>query len=167
MSDSEIDPSYESDPSEILSPRSSITSSTPFPPIPHVLYVPPILEGTTFLQGYPATTGFDSMSSHSFVSEGFLDSIGMHSHAVRERLTIATPAGTLVILNRETEGVVTLTMGARYMSFNVPLKVMTTRDHDLILGMDWMLASKAMVDMEDRRISVWTANSGRDWFKIE
>ena len=159
------DVSYPFDPSEVLSLQSSEGSvRAPFLGIQEE--ASPILEGTVFFEGYPAMASFDTTSSHSFVSEGFLAALGKESHATGERLVIHTPAGAFVSPNRTTEGIVTLTTANRIMSFNVPLQVMVTRDYELVLGADWMRASRAMIDMEDRAISVWTEDAGRDWFYV-
>lgn len=161
--------SYESDPSMDSSPASSIASVGSFPRPPPPRELAPILLGRVLVEGHSADTLFDTGASHCFISEAFIDAIGIPTQVLDTLFMIGSVMGVISIPNRRGEAGVTLLHADqnRNIGFLVPFRVMQTRDYDLILGVDWMRESRTLIDMEDHKISVWTQATGRELFQLE
>ena len=93
---------------------------------------------------------FDSGASHSFVNASSVDVLGLK---VETLVHVSSPLGTRVRIDQicrdcelEISGIL----------LTVDLRVMDISDFDVILGMDWLIAHRVVIDCDSRRITTYT-----------
>ena len=87
------------------------------------------------------------------VSASIVDVLCLEVETVEESLHVSSPLGTRVRIDRicrdyglEISGIL----------LTVDLWVMDISDYDVILGMDWLMAHRVVIDCDCRRITAYT-----------
>ena len=95
----------------------------------------------------------DSGASHSFISVAFACALGLRVSSLESPLSIDTPVGGRVTLDRVCRSC-EFKVARRRLVFEFVLLDMTT--FDVILGMDWLSTFRATIDCLRRRVTVCT-----------
>ena len=102
-----------------------------------------VVEGTFFINSYPAKILFDSGASHSFISHSFMILLHLLPEYLGVPLSVATPLGessTLDMICRD------CTVSLDDLIFSVDLIVLRMSEFDVILGMDWLSSYHVSLD---------------------
>ena len=117
-----------------------------------------VIQGMFLLSSLWAKILFDSGASHSFVAASSVDVFGLEVETLDEPLHVSSPLGTRVRIDQicrdyelEISGIL----------LKVDLQVMDISDFDVILGMDWLMAHRVVIDCDCRRITAYTRNGIR------
>ena len=94
-----------------------------------------VVEGTFFVNSYPAKILFDSGASHSFISHSFMLSLHLLPEYLAVPLSVATPLGDASTLDLICRSCV---VSLDDLEFSVDLIVLQMSEFDVILGMDWL-----------------------------
>ena len=101
---------------------------------------------------------FDSCVSYSFIAASVVIELGLEVEALEEPLYVSTPLGIRARIGMiccdcelEISGIL-LTMD---------LGVMDMSEFDAILGMDWLIAYRFIIDCECRRVTAYTQDGTR------
>ena len=116
---------------------------------------PSVILGTLRINSTPATVLFDSGASHSFISQWFAKSHDILFDEMSSPMEINTLGSrwqTIWVVNG-----LTIVIGSLY--FPIPLIALKSTDLDVILGMDWLVQYKAIIDCAARSV-VMTHPSG-------
>ena len=91
--------------------------------------------------------------SHSFVVASSVAVLGLEVETLDEPLYVSSPLGTGVRIDKicrdcelEISGIL----------LKVDLWVIDISDFDVILGMDWLMAHRVVIDCDSRRITTYT-----------
>ena len=96
---------------------------------------------------------FDFGASHSFVVASSLDVLGLEVETLDEPLHVSYPLRTRVRIDqicRDCE------LEISRILLTVDFRVMDISDFDVILGMDWLMAHRVIIDCDSRRITTYT-----------
>ncbi|GAV77787.1 zf-CCHC domain-containing protein/RVP_2 domain-containing protein [Cephalotus follicularis] len=102
-----------------------------------------VVGGTLYVYGYSARVLMDSGASHSFISAHFASCLGVTPDCLSYTLDVSTPTGTSMytdLVYRSCE------MSMADIPLYADLIVLPIRDFDVILGMDWLSAHRALMD---------------------
>ena len=117
---------------------------------------PTIMMGTLPVNSVPATVLFDSGASHSFISKRFAFMHGISRKEMHSPLIVRTPGShchaTMVSHN------VPVTIGG--LVFLGSLITLKSSNIDVILGMDWLVPHKALIDCAAKTVQL-THSSGQ------
>ena len=103
-----------------------------------------------FLSRLWAKILFDFGASHSFVATSSVDVLGLEVETLDESLHVSFPLRTKVRIDqicRDCE------LEISRILLTMDLRVMDISDFDVILGMDWLTAHRAVIDCDSRRIT--------------
>jgi hypothetical protein len=105
-----------------------------------------VLTGTFSISDTPVKILFDSGATHSFISEKLISKLGLKGSHTTSAYKIITPGGQITsnILIRG----VCLGLGSKIIPTN--LIVINLVGMDVILGMEWMIQHKVILDISDR-----------------
>ena len=104
---------------------------------------------------------FDSGASHSFVVASSVDVLGLEVETSDEPLHVSPPLGTRVRIDQICKECVLEISG---ILLTVDLRVMDISDFDVILGMDWLMAHRVVIDCNSRKITAYTRDDIRVTF---
>ena len=96
---------------------------------------------------------FDYGASHSFIAASCVKHLGLEVETLEDPLHVSSPLGTRVTVDQicrdcELEILrILLTMDLRVMDMSV---------FDVILGMDWLMAHRVVIDCDRRRVTAYT-----------
>ena len=107
---------------------------------------------------------FDSGASHSFVATSSVDVLGLEVETLEESLHVSSPLGTRVRIDHICRDCELEISGILLM---VDLRVVDISDFDVILGMDWLMAHRVVIDCDSRRITAYTQDGIRVTFQGE
>ena len=96
---------------------------------------------------------FDYGASYSFVAASSVDVLGLEVETLDEPLHVSYPLGTRVRFDkicRDCE------LEISRILLTVDLRVMDISDFDVILGMDWLIAHRVVINCDNRRITAYT-----------
>ena len=95
----------------------------------------------------------DSGASHSFTAASCVKDLGLEVETLEEPLHVSSPLGTMVRVDQicrdcelEISGIL----------LTVDLRVMDMSKFDVILGMNWLTAHRAIIDYYSRRVTAYT-----------
>jgi hypothetical protein len=108
----------------------------------------PVMMGTFLVANYPAVILFDSGASHTFISKKFVERHCIPYNESREGFTIHSPGGQ--IFTKEVAFQVPVTLAKR--DFPTNMIVLKGQDIDVILGMNWLVQHKAILNTDLRTI---------------
>ena len=96
---------------------------------------------------------FDSGASHSFMVASSVNVLGLEVETLDESLYVSSPLGTRVRVDQicrdcelEISGIL----------LTVDLRVMDMSEFDVIIGMDWLMAHRVVIDCDRRRVTAYT-----------
>ena len=104
-----------------------------------------VVTGTLPIFGHLALVLFDSESTHSFVSEEFIDLAHLEKEPLKIILLVSTPAHELLMATHRVKGG-SVTVSGRVIE--AALIVLSMHDFDVILGMDWLGENRALIECE-------------------
>ena len=109
-----------------------------------------IVLGRLLVSLVPATVLFDSRASHSFISQSFASAHDLQSDLLPSPLAIHTP-GSRCSSSVFVPDVVIRIQG---VAFSASLVVLPRSDIDVILGMDWLVKHKAIINCPSRSVEL-------------
>jgi hypothetical protein len=109
-----------------------------------------VLRGTFSINDIPVKILFDSGATHSFISENLLGKLGLMGSHTKSAYKIITLGGNI---------------SSHIVAFGVPLKLgskniqsnlitINLEGINVILGMDWMIRHKVVLDISDRVVAI-------------
>ena len=96
---------------------------------------------------------FDSGASHSFIAASCVKDLGLEVETLEEPLHVSSPLGTRVRVDQICRDCELEILGILLI---VDLKVVDMSEFDVILGMDWLMAHRGVIDCDRRRITAYT-----------
>ena len=96
---------------------------------------------------------FDSGASHSFITASVVRELGLEVETLEEPLYMSSPLGIRVSIDMICRGCELEISG---ILLKVDLRVMDMPEFDVILGMDWLMAYRVVIDCERRRVTTYT-----------
>ena len=94
---------------------------------------------------------FDSGSTHSFVSEKFVELAHLEKELLEITLSVSTPAHELLPATHRVKGGGVIISGR---VIEATLIVLNMQDFDVILGMDWLGENRVLIDCETRVVTL-------------
>ena len=110
---------------------------------------PGVVTGTVSLCDHAAYALFDLGSSHSFVSDQFVELIGLKPVMLEVQLCVTTPLKDKICISLRCPNCEIVIGGVESM---IDLAVLPIYDFDLIVGMDWLVKQNAIMDCSARVI---------------
>ena len=105
---------------------------------------------------------FDSGASHSFITASVVIELGLEVDTLEEPLYVSSPLGTRVRLGMICRGYELEISGTLLI---VNLRIMDMSEFDVILGMDWQITYRVVIDCEHRRVTAYTQDGTRVVFQ--
>ena len=105
---------------------------------------------------------FDSGASHSFIVASIVIELGLEVKALEEPLYVSSPLGIRVRIGMICRGCELEISG---ILLTVDLRVMDMIEFDVILGMDWLIAYRVVIDCERRRVTAYRQDGTRVEFQ--
>ena len=96
---------------------------------------------------------FDSGASHSFIAASVVRELGLEVKTLEEPLYVSCLLGTRVSIDMICRGCELEISG---ILLTVDLRVMDMSEFDVILGMDWLMAYRIVINCERRRVTAYT-----------
>ena len=96
---------------------------------------------------------FDYGASHSFISASVVIELGLEVETLEEPLYVSSPLGIRARIGMICPGCELKISG---ILLTVDLRVMDMSEFDVILGMDWLIAYRVIIDCERRRVTAYT-----------
>ena len=112
-----------------------------------------VIQGTFLLFLLGARGLFDSSASHSFVDASCVKDLGLKVETLEEPLHVSYPLGVRVRVDKICQDYELEILGILLI---VDLRVMDMLDFDVILGMDWLIAHRVVIDYNHRRVTSYT-----------
>jgi hypothetical protein len=113
---------------------------------------PEVMLSTFDVHYTPATVLFYSGASHSFISQAFVRTHSISLRAMKNPILVNSPGGSMQASYQCLPTSLTL----RGVEFKVSPIVLRTAGIDLILGMDWMMQQKAMIQCKKKVVVLTT-----------
>ena len=107
---------------------------------------------------------FDSGASHSFIAASAVVELSLEVEALEEPMYVSSPLGTRVRIRMISRG---CKLEISAILLTVDLRVMNMSEFDIILGMDWLMAYRVVIDCEHRRVTAYTQDDTRVMFQGE
>ena len=111
---------------------------------------PEVVMGTLLVNSFHAKVLFDSGASHSFISQSFANTSKINFEQLSIPLLVKSP-GSSWQSNKVSQNV-EITMGN--LPFQASLIALRSSDIDVILGMDWLVANKAVIDCPAKSVKI-------------
>jgi hypothetical protein len=109
-----------------------------------------VLTGTFSLNGYPATVLFDSGATHDFITKACTQRCQLSIHHIDTPYLISTPR--MRVVTKQTVMHAPLNLAGKLYKPN--LIVLDGQGLDIILGMGWMRAHMALLDIATRVVQL-------------
>ena len=113
----------------------------------------PVIQGTFLLSRLSARVLFDSGASHLFITASVVIELGLEVETLEEPLYVSSPLGIRVIIGMICRG---CELEISRTLLTVALRIMDMSEFDVILGMDWLIAYKVVINCERRRVTAYT-----------
>ena len=113
----------------------------------------PVIQGMFLLSRLWARVLFDSGASHSFIAASVVIELGLEVEALEEPLYVSSPLGIRTRIGMICSGCELKISG---ILLTVDLRVMDMSEFDVILGMDWLIAYRVVIDYERRSVTAYT-----------
>ncbi|KAI3765101.1 hypothetical protein L2E82_15127 [Cichorium intybus] len=110
-----------------------------------------VITGIFKLNSIPAYVFFDPGATDSFISTSFMPQISIPLTPLNEELEVEVAGGRYVYVSEQMPGCQLEINGT---IFPIDLKPITTREFEVIVGMDWLASNDAQVDCKRKRIAV-------------
>ena len=105
---------------------------------------------------------FDSGASHSFIVVSVVIELGLEVETLEKPLYVSYPLGIrarIAMICRGCELEISGTL------LTVDLRIMDMSEFDVILGMDWLIAYRVVINCECRRVTAYTQDGTRVVFQ--
>ena len=122
----------------------------------------PVIQGTFFLSRLWAIVLFDSSASHLFIAASVVIELGLEVETLKESLYVSYPLGIRARIGMICRGCKLEISGTL---LTVDLRIMDMSEFDVILGMDWLIAYRVVIDCECRRVTAYTQDGTRVVFQ--
>ena len=122
----------------------------------------PVIQGTFLLSRLWPRVLFDSSASHSFIATSVVIKLGLEVEALDEPLYVSSPLGIRARIGKICRGCELEILG---ILLTVDLRVMDMSEFDVILGMDWLIAYRVVIDCERRRVTAYIQDGTRVVFQ--
>ena len=122
----------------------------------------PVIQGTFLLSRLWAKVLFDSGASHSFIAASVVIELGLEVETLEKPLYVSSPLGIrarIGMICRGCELEISRTL------LTVDLRIMDMSEFNVILGMDWLIAYRVVIDCERRRVTAYTQDGTRVVFQ--
>ena len=96
---------------------------------------------------------FNSGASHSFIVASVVRELSLEFETLEKPLYLSSPLGIKVRIGMICRGCELEISGILLL---VDLTVMDISEFDVILGMDWLMAYRVVIDCECRRVTAYT-----------
>jgi hypothetical protein len=106
---------------------------------------------------------FDSRASHSFISTAYVEKHNLPMALLRCQMIVSSPGGDMP--TRQLCPKVNLKI--RWVDFVAKLIVLELKGIDVILGMDWLTKSKALIDYDKKSVKLTTPDGKELEFLVE
>ena len=113
----------------------------------------PVIHGTFLLSRLWVRVLFDYGASHSFIAASVVIELGLEVEALEEPMYVSSPLGIrarIGMICRGCELEISRTL------LIVDLRIMDMSEFDVILGMDWLIAYRVVIDCERMRVTAYT-----------
>jgi hypothetical protein len=121
-----------------------------------------VLTGTFSLNRYPAVILFDSGATHDFITKAYTQRCQLSIHHIDTPYLISTPEGRVV--TKQTVVHAPLNLAGKL--YKLSLIVLDGQGLDIILGMGWMRAHKALLDTATRVVQLDSLTYGTHVLQI-
>ena len=122
----------------------------------------PVIQGTFLLSHRWTRVLFDSGASHSFIAASVVIELGLEVDTLEESLYVSSPLGIKARIGMICRGCELEILGTL---LTVDLRIMDMSEFDVILGMDWLIAYRVVIDYEGRRVTAYTQEGTRVVFQ--
>ena len=112
-----------------------------------------MIQGTFLLFRLWARVLFDSGASHSFIAASCVRVLGLEVETLDEPLHVSSPLETKARIDRICRGCELEISG---ILLTVDLRVMDMSEFEVILGMDWLMAHRVVIDCDRMRVTAYT-----------
>ena len=96
---------------------------------------------------------FDSGASHSFIAASCVRVLGLEVETLDEPLHVSSPLGTKERIDRICRG---FELEISRILLTVDLRVMDMSEFEFILGKDWLMAHRVVIDCDRMRVTAYT-----------
>ena len=96
---------------------------------------------------------FDSGASHSFISASCVRELGLGVETLEELMHVSSLLGTRVSVDLIFRG---WDLEISRILLIVYLRVIDMMEFDIILGMDWLMTHRVVIDCERRKVTAYT-----------
>ncbi|KAL5540955.1 hypothetical protein UlMin_044247 [Ulmus minor] len=115
------------------------------------------IEGMIIISNSWARALFDTGASHSFISELFVNALGLEIQPLYPPLTLMTPMGGHALVSFVCKSCVVMIESHRLLA---DLIVLPMTQFDVILGMDWLSKYQTIIDCHRARVIIGTEDGG-------
>ena len=122
----------------------------------------PVLQGMFLLSRLWGRILFDNGASHSFIVASCVRELGLEVKTLEEPMHVSSPLGTEVSVDLICRGCELEILG---ILLTVDLRVMDMSEFDVILGMDWLMKHRIVIDCERRRVAAYTQDGSHVTFQ--
>ena len=122
----------------------------------------PVIQGTFLLSRLWERVLFDSGASHSFIAATVVIELGLEVEALEEPLYVSSSLGIRARIGMICRG---YELEISEILLRVDLRIMHLSEFDVILGMDWLIAYKVVIDYERKRVTSYTQDDTRVVFQ--
>ena len=124
----------------------------------------PALQGMFLLSHLWSRILFDSGASHSFIAASCVRELGLEVETLEELMQVSSLLGTRVSVDMIFRG---CELEISWILLTLDLRVMDITEFDVILGMDWLMTHRVVIDCERRRVTAYTQNGTRVTFQVD
>jgi hypothetical protein len=110
----------------------------------------PVMMGMFLVANHPTVILFDFGASHTFISKTFVEKHCINSIESREGFVIQSPGGQ--VFTKEVVFHIPVTLAGH--EFPTNMLVIKRQDVDVILGMNWLVQNKAIINANQRTIEL-------------
>ncbi|XP_058106894.1 uncharacterized protein LOC131250625 [Magnolia sinica] len=110
-----------------------------------------IIHGTVHINGTPVLTLFDYGATLSFIDSAITSRLELNTTRMHAPLVVSSPMGKFV----ETDKIYRacpITLADREVT--VDLIIMPVRQFDIIMGMDWLILARAVMDCHNKKVTI-------------
>ncbi|XP_058216826.1 uncharacterized protein LOC131327702 [Rhododendron vialii] len=105
---------------------------------------------------------FDSGASHSFISFACVTALALETEPLSTSMKVTSPLGGSIAVNLVCRG---CKIKIANLRLTCDLRVINIADFDIILGMDWLSAHRAVIDCHQKTVTTHTSEGTRFRFK--
>ncbi|XP_058202872.1 uncharacterized protein LOC131317330 [Rhododendron vialii] len=123
---------------------------------------PAVIQGTLTLFTTCVQALFDSGASHSFISATCISTLGLETEPLKTTIHVTSPLGgkiSIVLICKGCE------LEVSNLRLTCDLRVIEMTDFDVILGMDWLTAHRAVIDCHQKVVTAYAPDGTSFKFK--